>query len=214
MKKVNCVAICFTASLVFASTCLAQTGTVPPPVSKSTDGINVKIEEGGVKIDPSNTRVEFVGTHVGDDPKPRLGGFQKFSGNLKFNVKTLELDSINVTFDVNSIWTEFDNLTKHLKNADFFNVEEFGEAKFESTSIEKKSDGQYEVTGKLTMMGVTGELTFPASVEMKNGNVKLDSEFKFNRTEFGMTKMTQGVEEAVSIKVQVGQKTIGKRAEK
>ena len=213
-KKISSVLACITVAFLITTNSLAQTGAVPPPVSKSTSDVNVKLDDDGVKIDPSNTRVEFIGTHVGDEPKPRLGGFKKFSGNLKFDVKTLELESINVTFDINSIWTEFDNLTNHLKAADFFNAKEFGEAKFESTNIEKKSNGDYEVTGKMTMLGVTGELTFPASVEMKNGNVKLNSEFKFDRTEFGMTKMTQGVEKAVSIKVQVGKKTIGKRAEK
>ena len=214
LKKNSSVLICCAVALVFVASSLAQTGAVPPPVSKSTSDVNVKLDDEGVKIDPSNTRVEFVGTHVGDDPKPRLGGFKKFSGSLKFDVKSLELESINVTFDINSIWTEFNNLTNHLKAADFFNAKEFGEAKFESTDIEKKSNGEFEVTGKLTMLGVTGDLTFPASVEMKNGNVKLTTEFKFDRTEFGMTKMTQGVEKAVSIKVQVGKKTLGKRADK
>jgi polyisoprenoid-binding protein YceI len=184
---------------------------------KTTDegeGVTVKINDGVAKIDQENTRIEFVGTHVGDDPKPRLGGFKKFSGKITVDEQSNELKSINVTIEIGSIWTEFGNLTNHLKAADFFDAAKFKEAKFESEKIEKEAEGKYNVTGKLSMIGVSADLTFPVTVQIEDDSLKLQSSFDFDRTEYGMTKMTEGVEKAVSIKVAVGKKTLGEREKK
>src|SRR5262245_9231372 len=42
----------------------------------------VPIESGVVKITPENSLIEFIGTHVGSEPKPRLGGFETFQGEI------------------------------------------------------------------------------------------------------------------------------------
>ena len=60
------------------STVTAQaTKTKSTPVSvNSTNGKLI------CELAPSNTSIEFIGTHVGDKPKPRLGGFKKFKGRV------------------------------------------------------------------------------------------------------------------------------------
>ena len=85
-----------------------------PVAMKSTDGKMI------CQLAPENTSIEFVGTHVGDDPKPRLGGFKKFSG--KVEMADGKPVALKVDMEITSIWTEFDNLTKHLMNADFLRL--------------------------------------------------------------------------------------------
>lgn len=173
----------------------------------------VAIVENTASLEPTNTRVEFVGTHVGSDPKPRLGGFEQFKGEIKVDSDTKTIDSIKATFDTTSIWTEFKALTVHLKAPDFFDTEQFKEASFESTSIAfDDEENIFKVTGDFTMLGNTAEIMFPATVEFSDDGITLASEFEIDRTDFGMDKMTQGVEKTVTIKVVVGLKTEPKKS--
>jgi polyisoprenoid-binding protein YceI len=157
-----------------------------------------------VVLGPENSRVEFVGTHVGDDPKPRLGGFKNFRGLIVVDSPAKKLQSLELSFDIGSIWTEFDNLTSHLMKADFFEQESFPQAIFRSTQIASLSEGRCNIKGELTLHGQTAEISFPASFQVTPDGLTLNSEFILDRTRFGMDKMTDGVEKEVSIAFTAG----------
>ncbi|WP_442483679.1 YceI family protein [Aeoliella sp. SH292] len=168
----------------------------------------VPVEASSAKIGPKNSRIEFVGLHTGDDPKPRLGGFKKFDGVLVVDGETLK--GISVEIEVDSIWTEFDKLTQHLQAADFLNTKEFPTAKFTSSKIAPTDKpGVVSVTGKLDFHGVESEITFPAKVTITDKGLVLKSKFELDRTQFAMTEHTDGVEKLVSVEVVVGQATKG-----
>lgn len=190
----------------------AQQPSAPPmkaadkkPAKKLTP---VPVSADMVKLEPQTTAVEFVGLHTGDDPKPRLGGFKEFEGVLL--VEEGKLQKISVQFEIGSIWTEFDKLTSHLQAADFFNVAEYPTATFKSTKITAAdAKGKVQITGVLKMHGTEGEITFPATVKITDKGLTLTSEFKLDRTAFGMTDHIDGVEAMVSVAVKVGQPTKG-----
>jgi polyisoprenoid-binding protein YceI len=78
-------------------------------------------------------------------------------------------------------------LEGHLKSEDFFDVKVFATSKFEIIQVDKK-DGKTYVTGNLTIKNITKEITFEATVEVKNNTVKLTSKtFKINRAAFKVT---------------------------
>ncbi len=166
--------------------------------------VPVAIENHVAKISADNTLLEFVGTHVAQDPMPRLGGFREFSGVITLNDDDTELKAIEVDFNIKSIWTEFDDLTSHLMNADFFEADKYPTASFKSTSIESGDGGSVTVKGDLTMHGTTSELTFECKPEISEQGLLLHGKFTLDRTNFGMDKMTNGVEPVVSIEVHVG----------
>jgi polyisoprenoid-binding protein YceI len=201
-------------SLVLSGSLLAGI-TVPPQETDETKVELTPVEISGDKVSltPENTSVEFVGTHTGDEPRPRLGGFREFKGTMEVDAEAKTVESIEVEFDVTSIWTEFDNLTAHLKNPDFFEVEEFPTATFRSTSIKPGEDGSISVTGELTIHGTTGELTFDARPEFFDEGLVLQSDFSFDRTKYGLEKMTQGVEPEVSVSVVVGKATSPRKSQ-
>jgi polyisoprenoid-binding protein YceI len=114
------------------------------------------------------------------------------------------LESLSLDFEIGSIWTEFDNLTRHLMTADFFDREQFPTAQFRSTKIVPNGDQQCTVQGTLTMINTTGELSFPISFQLSETGLECHSEFTFDRTQFGMTKMTEGVEPLVTVRFHVG----------
>ena len=156
--------------------------------------------------------IEFVGTHVGDDPKPRVGGFQKFNGQLELTNGNAGIKSMNLEIDVNSVWTEFSKLTAHLKNADFFETEKFSKASFKSTSIGENDKGDTLVTGDLMLHGQTREVTIPAKVKVTDRGLMVKCHFKLDRTMFGMNQMTSGVEKEVMLQMVVGQPTRARKA--
>ena len=161
-----------------------------------------------VIIDASNSRISFVGVHVGDDPKPRLGGFTDFQGYVVVDPASSQMTSMVVDIRVDSLWTEFVNLTTHLKNEDFFNVPSFPNARFESTEITSNADGVCSVTGNLTLHGETAPVTFNGEFKMEDGALMFRSRFSIDRSDFGMNEMLSGVDAAVQVELSIGQPTV------
>lgn len=153
-------------------------------------------------LTPANTKIQFVGTHSGDKPDPRTGTFEKFSGEAK--VDAGKLSSVSVDIDTTSLKTNIDKLTTHLKSADFFNVNEYPTAKFVSTKIEAGAGGEAKVTGKLTLLGETKEISFPAKVAISGSDLSLKADFTIDRTQFGMTYGQGQVENKVQLTITVG----------
>lgn len=167
----------------------------------------VALDKGVAAISPANTKIAFVGTHSGEKPDPRTGGFAKFTGKVTVDPATKALTGVTADIDTTSLFTPLPKLTDHLKTADFFEVREYPTAKFESTKIAPGKDGAATITGKLTLHGKTQEITFPATTTVTDKGVTLRSEFTINRSEFGMTYGAGKVEDKVSLTVVVGEKT-------
>jgi polyisoprenoid-binding protein YceI len=181
-------------------------GSLGPRPAAAADLTPVPMQAGTVRFGPENTKIQFVGTHVGPRPDPRVGGFAKFTGTLTVDPAAKTIQSVSVEIDTNSLFTEIDRLTNHLKSADFFEVRRYPTAKFESTKI-TASQGQAQITGNLTLHGVTKELSFPAEVQFSGSGLTLKSEFSVNRTDFNMNFGPDRVVNKVSLTVIVGEKT-------
>lgn len=73
-------------------------------------------------------------------------------------------------------------LTRHLKSADFFDVENYPTAVFVITKSKAIGDKQFQITGNLTVKGVSNAVSFPATVYMQNGRVYAKADFEVDRT--------------------------------
>ncbi len=178
---------------------------------QSSKATPVAVKDGVATLSPENTKVSFVGTHVGTDPKPRLGGFKKFSGKLMPAEDGKSIKSLSMKFETNSLYTELGgNLTSHLKNADFLDVEKYPESKFVSTKIEAgDQEGMFNVIGDFTLMGKTNSITIPVTMKNSDQGILVNGELKLDRTSFGMSKMTERVSKEVSITLSIGERTGG-----
>lgn len=195
------LAISLSAPLLSAQEALSQTQqnaeqkTTPVPVRSV------------VLFSPSNSRISFVGIHVGDDPKPRLGGFSQFQGYAVVDPSNNKLTSMVLDINVDSVWTQFEKLTGHLKNSDFFDTEKFPTAKFVSSEIKSGENGKCEITGNLTLHGQTKAVTFSANYRLAKEGFVLSGKFKLDRSRFGMDQMLSGVEKLVDVEISIGQPT-------
>ena len=103
--------------------------------------------------DQGHTEVRFGWSHAG--VSKQTGEFTKVKGKLVLDPANIEKSTLNVTIDANSLATGFGPLDKHLKSKDFLEVETYPTITFVSTAIKRTGDRTADVTGKLTIHGVT-----------------------------------------------------------
>jgi len=93
------------------------------------------------------------------------GTFHSFDATIEADPEDLTTADIEFNVDLSSIDTRSNDRDAHLRSADFFDVENYPKATFKSTSIRKTGDNVYEVTGDLTIRGVTHPETFTVVYE-------------------------------------------------
>jgi len=91
------------------------------------------------------------------------GSFTKFSGTITADRDNLANSSVEATIDIGSVSTANDKRDAHLKSPDFFDAAKFTTATFKSKSWKKTGDDTYDITGDLTLHGVTKEIVLHAT---------------------------------------------------
>jgi len=115
------------------------------------------------------------------------GGFKTFTGSFTVADGQLVGTGHQVVIDMNSVWSDNDNLTGHLKNEDFFDVEKHPTATFTLTGLEAAGEeGSYNVSGNFTLIGNTKNLTFPATATVDGEKVSIHAKFDINRKDWGV----------------------------
>ncbi len=120
------------------------------------------------------------------------GRFDGVTGSISTSGNPMQTLTMNVTIDTNSVSSANENLDGHLRSPDFFSVKEFPTMTFVSASAKKINGDMWEVTGDLTMHGVTKIIT--TNVEMtgqsesaRGKKIGFETTFTIDRSQFGMT---------------------------
>lgn len=109
--------------------------------------------------------------------------------NSKITGGTFNIDMQTITNTEDGDFSE--DLVKHLKNKDFFNVEEYPKAKLDITKVEYFSNGKLRMDAKLTIKGITNPIAFDA--ELNADNTILNAKFRIDRTEWNIVYATKGL---------------------
>ncbi len=118
------------------------------------------------------------------------GEFTDFSGKIEYDAENVENSSVSAVIKTASITTESKRRDDHLKNPDFFDVENYPEIKFESTSVKKRDDG-FIAVGNLTIRDVTKQVEIPFEVlgvvETARGKrMGIEAVFTINRQDYNV----------------------------
>lgn len=141
-------------------------------------------------IDQAHSEIKFKVKHL--IVSTVTGQFNSFSGTIIADNPDFSDAKISFEADINSIDTKNEQRDGHLKSPDFFDAANHPKLTFESKSIKKKSDGEYLVTGDLTIRGTKKEITLDVTY---NGTVKgfggvevagFEITGKLNRFDFGL----------------------------
>ena len=142
------------------------------------------------KIDPTHSEINFKVKHL--VVSTVTGHFSKFDASIETNKEDFSDAKINFEAEINSINTKNEQRDAHLKSADFFDAEKNPKMSFVSKSVKKISDHEMQVTGNLTIRGVTKEVTLDV---IYNGTVAgfggtevagFEVRGKVNRFDFGL----------------------------
>ena len=118
------------------------------------------------KLDANHTSVTFQYTHFGfSHPTDK---FMNAVGSVTLDDATPANSSVEVSFDINGINTGVAALDTHLKSADFFDAAKFPTATFKSTKVVQTSATTADVTGDLTIHGVTKPVTLKVTLNKKD----------------------------------------------
>ncbi|OLU20490.1 MULTISPECIES: YceI family protein [unclassified Pseudomonas] len=90
------------------------------------------------------------------------GTFKDFDGSFSFDEKNPEASKVNVTLKTESVDTNHAERDKHIRSADFLNVSKNPTATFKSTSVKSTGQGAADITGDLTLNGVTKPVVIAA----------------------------------------------------
>jgi cytochrome c peroxidase len=135
------------------------------------------------RIDKDHSAITFKVRHFVANV---VGRFTDFEGSVTE-------DAVDLRIRATSIDTEVAERDKHLRSADFFDVARFPEIRFRSTDVKHIDGDRYEVTGDLTLHGVTKRITLPVkflgSMNHPDGSVKggFETAIAIDRRDFGMT---------------------------
>jgi len=155
----------------------------------STTEQAVRIETGTYGIDTVHTQVGFEVKHLGISTF--RGSFGGFEGNI--TVGDEGISAIEGAIDVSTVNVPEEQLIGHLLSPDFFDAENHPKGTFVSTGVNKVDGETYEVTGDLTLRGVTNPVTLKVEVEgagigMDGSSVlSLKANGEVNRNDYGIS---------------------------
>lgn len=142
-------------------------------------------------IDPAHSAAEFKVKHMMISNVK--GSFSGLSGILTERADDATLSSVEASIPVATISTGDAQRDAHLKSADFFDAGKYPTLNFKSTQVTRKGEAAYEVTGGLTIHGVTRPVTFavegpsaPGKDPWGNTRIGLSATAKINRKDFGL----------------------------
>lgn len=148
------------------------------------------IPGGDYRIDVAHSVIGFSILH--NELALVKGRFKDFTGTIHYNDKDITKSSVEFTAKVTSIDTGVEGRDKHLRTADFFEVEKFPEMTFKSTKVERKGKSLL-LYGDLTIKGVTKPVTLPftltGAIKDGRGNTRIGiaAQTKVDRRDFGIT---------------------------
>lgn len=142
-------------------------------------------------VDAAHSAIDFSVKHMMISTVK--GSFKNFEATVEADPQDLTTANLEFTIDVASIDTRNSDRDAHLKSADLFEIEKYPNLTFKATKVVKTDDNEYDVTGDVSMHGITRPETFKVTFEGQgkdpwgNEKVGFSAEGKLKRSDYGIT---------------------------
>lgn len=158
------------------------------------------------EFDKAHTQVLFVVNHLGFTDL--TGQFRVVDGELMLDRENLANSSVTATLQAESVDMNHDGIDRHLKNEDFFYVEQYPELKFRSTSVTVVDDTTLKMDGELEMVGQTLPVSLDVTINnigahpmSGNPHAGFTATGTLKRTDWGIDYAAPAVGDEVSIRI-------------
>ncbi len=173
---------------------LALAALVSSPVlaQQGPDTNPAQVESGTYSVDPAHTQILFSVSHMGFTTY--YGRFANASGMLDLSSKTPNASQLQVEVATDTVSTTSDKLNGELKGAQWFDAQKYPQITFKSVKVARTGQDTAQVTGDLTLHGVTKPVAL--AVRFNGAGVNpLDKKYTvgfratglIRRSDFGMT---------------------------
>ena len=128
-----------------------------------------------------SSEIRFAIKNVGLKTTGTFGGLQ---GKIWFDKSQLPASFFDVSIEAASVNTGSKARDNHLKREDYFDVETHPTIHFKSTGVSSVREGEYAVSGHLTIKGITKTITFPFTTRPVRDGYLFTGSFSIDRTDF------------------------------
>lgn len=135
------------------------------------------------KLDPAASRLGFAGTQAGS---PFEGRFEQFDAEIRFDAADLAHSKVVVIIEMASAETGNAARDEAVRGADWFNVAQFPQARFETAQIRALSDDRYEADATLSIRDVTKPVRLPFSLQTTPSGTRAVGNLTINRVDYGV----------------------------
>jgi polyisoprenoid-binding protein YceI len=164
-------------------------------------------QTGTWQIDPNHSAAQFSVRHLGVSTV--RGAFTKVSGTAKYDADPSKI-SLDATIDANSVDTRVEMRDNDLRSAHFLEVQKYPTITFHSKHASAAGAGKLQITGDLTIHGVTKEVVLdvdgpsaPIKDPWGNQRIGASATTKINRQDFGVTGASGTVGDEITITIDV-----------
>jgi len=165
------------------------------------------VQGGTFKLDPAHGKITWSITHFGFSTY--IGQFSHVDATLRVDPKAPAAAAVDVTIDANSLGTLNPALDTHLKSKDFLDVATFPSATFKSTKVTLTGEKTADITGDLTLHGVTKPVVVHATF-MQGGTNPIDKKYELgfagaaeiNRSDFGIKSYLPAISDKVTLTIE------------
>lgn len=184
------VALIFVTSLVMAVSAAAQAGSW--------------------QIDPNHSSAQFAVRHLGVSTV--RGAFTKVSGSAKYDPADPAKTTLEATIETSSVDTRVEMRDNDLRSPRFLDAQKFPTITFHSKQVKAAGSGKLQITGDLTIHGVTKEVVLevdgpstPIKDPMGMGSQRIgaSASAKINRNDFGVSGLPGIVGDDLAITIDV-----------
>jgi polyisoprenoid-binding protein YceI len=168
--------------------------------------VSAAAQAGTWKIDPNHSSAQFAVRHMGVSTV--RGAFTKVSGSATYDPSDPGKTSLEATIEANSIDTRVEMRDKDLRSPNFLDVQKYPTITFKSKQAKAAGDGKLQITGDLTIHGVTKEVVLdvdgpsaPIKDPMGNQRIGASATTKVNRKDFGVNGAPAMVGDDITITI-------------
>ncbi len=159
------------------------------------------------KVDPVHSSANFMALHA--NVGHVYGRFNSLGGTFNLDDADATKSAFNIEVKADSVDTNQGKRDEHLKSPDFLNAKQYPTISFKSTAVKKGDGNKLEVTGDLTLHGVTNPVTvmvevlgkgeFPPSVARQG----IEAMLAVKQSDFGMKGMPGGVGDEIRLLIAI-----------
>jgi len=163
-------------------------------------------QSGTWQIDPNHSSAQFAVRHLGVSTV--RGAFTKVSGSATYDPANPAHTTLNASIDANSVDTRVTMRDNDLRSPNFLEVQKYPTITFQSKQVKVASAGKLQITGDLTLHGVTKEVVLdvdgpsaPIKDPWGNQRIGASASTKINRKDFGVNGAAGAVGDDISITI-------------